>query len=105
MAEFVSILQDAESETVVSVTEAFASAIGAEVLDLPALDDAGRPLPPRRRAAAEDEQLGYEAQTVDELKAEIDRRNEGRGEDAIDRIPKTGNKADLVAALEADDVV
>lgn len=44
---------------------------------------------------------GYDAQTGRELKAEIDRRNEGREEDA--RISKTGNKADLVAALEADD--
>lgn len=36
-----------------------------------------------------------------DLKAEIERRNEGRGED--DLIPTTGNKAELIAALVADD--
>lgn len=39
--------------------------------------------------------------TVAELKAEIDRRNEGR-EDAA-KLSKTGSKDELVAALEADD--
>ena len=53
----------------------------------------------RRAVAAETE--GYDALTVDDLKAEIDKRNEGRGEDA--RLSKTGNKADLIQALEADD--
>jgi hypothetical protein len=49
--------------------------------------------------AAGDE--GYDALKVDDLKAEIARRNEGR--DEADRIPDDGKKADLVAALEADD--
>lgn len=44
---------------------------------------------------------GYEGQTVADLRAEIDRRNEGREE--ADRIPTDGKKADLVAALQADD--
>lgn len=49
-----------------------------------------------------DEQVGYESQTVDELKAEIDRRNARREtEDQI--VPDGTKKADLVAALEADD--
>lgn len=43
----------------------------------------------------------YSAQKVDDLKAEIARRNEGRDEG--DQLPATGNKSDLVAALEADD--
>ena len=44
---------------------------------------------------------GYEAMTVDELKDEIRSRNEDRDDDA--RLPLTGTKAELVAALEADD--
>lgn len=44
---------------------------------------------------------GYADMTVDALKAEIDTRNEDRGDDA--KLPKTGNKADLVAVLTADD--
>jgi hypothetical protein len=39
--------------------------------------------------------------TVAELKAEIDRRNEGREDDA--KLSKDGNKADLQATLAADD--
>lgn len=39
--------------------------------------------------------------TVDELKAEIDRRNEDREDDA--KLSKDGKKADLVATLAADD--
>ena len=41
----------------------------------------------------------YTSLTVADLKDEIARRNEGRD----DPIPTTGKKADLVAALEADD--
>jgi hypothetical protein len=44
---------------------------------------------------------GYEALTVDELKDEIRARNENRDDDT--RLALTGNKAELVAALEADD--
>ena len=36
-----------------------------------------------------------------DLKAEIAARNDGR--DDSEKIPTDGNKADLVAALEADD--
>lgn len=52
------------------------------------LEDAGAPAKPKEP-------------TVDELKAEIDRRNEGREEDA--KLSKDGKKADLVATLAADD--
>lgn len=52
-------------------------------------------------SAPGEESQGYASQTAAELKAEIDRRNEGREEDAL--ISKTGKKADLIAALEADD--
>lgn len=44
---------------------------------------------------------GYEAMKVADLKAEIARRNAGRGE--ADRLPTDGRKADLIAVLETDD--
>lgn len=44
---------------------------------------------------------GYDDLKVDELKAEIDSRNDGRDEG--DLISTDGKKADLIAALEADD--
>ncbi len=43
----------------------------------------------------------YSALDIDALKAEIDRRNEGR--DDADRIGKRGSVETLIAALEADD--
>ncbi len=43
---------------------------------------------------------GYESQTVAELKAEVDRRNDGGAEI---EVGGNGNKADLIEALEADD--
>lgn len=43
----------------------------------------------------------YEEWTVTELKEEIDNRNVDRADDA--KISSDGKKADLVAALEADD--
>ena len=39
--------------------------------------------------------------TVAELRAEIERRNEGR--DEADLLPIDGKKADLLAVIEADD--
>lgn len=47
------------------------------------------------------ESIGYDGLKVDELKAEIASRNEGRDEG--DLISDDGRKADLVAALELDD--
>lgn len=49
----------------------------------------------------EAEAVGYESMTVAELKAEIGDRNSVR--ETADRIPTDGVKADLIAALEADD--
>lgn len=49
----------------------------------------------------EPEADGYGDLTVAELRDEIEQRNEGRDEG--DLIPSDGKKADLVAALEADD--
>jgi hypothetical protein len=44
---------------------------------------------------------GYDALTVPKLKAEIERRNDGRDPAAL--LSVEGKKADLVAALQADD--
>lgn len=47
------------------------------------------------------EPSGYLAMKVDDLKAEIVRRNEGR--DDADKLSTEGKKAELIAALAADD--
>jgi hypothetical protein len=52
-------------------------------------------------AEESDEPKGYADQKVDELKAEIESRNVDREDDA--KLSTDGKKADLVAALEADD--
>lgn len=52
MPEFVSVLQDPESTTVVTVTKEHAESAGLDVLDQPALDDRGRPLGARQVATA-----------------------------------------------------
>lgn len=67
-----------------------------EVLDAEAVNENGDPLPPVVASA-----LTYEDRKVDDLKAEIARRNQGR--DEADQIPASGNKPDLIAALTADD--
>jgi outer membrane biosynthesis protein TonB len=53
---------------------------------------------------AEDDSDGgpYSGWTINTIKAEIRRRNEGR--DDADRLPLTGDKAELVEVLRADDV-
>lgn len=48
-----------------------------------------------------DAPTGYARMKVAELRAEIERRNEGR--DEADLLPSDGKKADLAAALQADD--
>ena len=58
-----------------------------------------RPLDTREPAARPDSD--YARMTVARLRAEIERRNAGR--DTAHRLPTDGRKADLVAALEADD--
>ena len=44
---------------------------------------------------------GYESKTVADLRVEINARNETRDDES--RVSGDGNKADLIAALEADD--
>lgn len=56
---------------------------------------------PEGGSAATDGAEGYSAMKVADLRAEIDRRNDGR--DEADLLSTDGKKADLVAALEADD--
>lgn len=56
----------------------------------------------RRAARAGMDVSGSEELTVDELKAEIKRRNEGRDDDAKIK-PASQRKADLQAALREDD--
>jgi hypothetical protein len=46
-------------------------------------------------------ETGYDALTVADLKAEIEKRNEGRDDDT--KVSADGKKVDLVAALVADD--
>lgn len=57
MTKFVSIYANGDEGPVVTVTEAFAEGIGAEVLEFPALDSRSRPMGPRSRedAAAQKE--------------------------------------------------
>jgi hypothetical protein len=43
----------------------------------------------------------YSSMKVDDLKAEIESRNDGR--DEADQLSTEGKKADLIAVLEADD--
>lgn len=50
---------------------------------------------------AEEAPADYSSRTVADLRAEIERRNEGLEEP--DRLPVEGKKVDLIAALEADD--
>lgn len=48
MPEFVSVRQDGNSKTVVTVTKERAEALGLKALNKPAVDRRGRPLPPRQ---------------------------------------------------------
>lgn len=52
-------------------------------------------------AATTDSKSPYSSMKVDEIKAEIESRNEGR--DEADLLSLEGKKADLVAVLDADD--
>lgn len=73
-----------------------------EILDKPALDPVTGAIRPDKvpalPAATGD---GYESMTVPALKDEIDKRNTGR--EPEQQIAATGNKPDLIAALQADD--
>lgn len=79
------------------------TAEGVEILDKPAVDPITRAVVPDKvrvdlRPAAPSPYAGMKRA---DLEAEITARNDGR--DVADRIPATGNKPDLVAALTADD--
>lgn len=52
-------------------------------------------------AVTADSKSPYSSMKVDEIKAEIESRNEGR--DEADLLSLEGKKADLVAVLDADD--
>jgi len=52
-------------------------------------------------SATADSKSPYSSMKVDDIKAEIDSRNEGR--DEADLLSLEGKKADLVAVLDADD--
>jgi hypothetical protein len=78
-------LRDATTGVIVNVSDATAARLPSQYrpIDAPAAGE------------------GYAAMKVADLRAEIERRNEGREE--ADRLPSDGRKADLIAALEADD--
>lgn len=59
------------------------------------------PLSNRSGAATPETTTSYDDQTVAQLKAEIDSRNDGREGDAV--ISKSGSKQDLIDRLVADD--
>jgi hypothetical protein len=113
MSEYIRVRQ-IETGHQLSVPRSHAEATGGyEVLDKPAVDPAGRPLPPKYRTTlaaspgdsgnpdTSDAPVGYAAHTVKELKAEIARRNADRPADA--QLADKGNKPALVAVLEQDD--
>ncbi|WP_426243687.1 SAP domain-containing protein [Nocardioides sp. LHG3406-4] len=99
MHDFVRV--ELENGARASVPAGFAARHNLQALkDARATDGRGRALPatPPAPVAAG----AYDDHTVDQLRAEIKRRN-GERPDAADHIPASGNKADLVKALEADD--
>lgn len=61
----------------------------------------GTSIPPPVSSDSAPSASSYEEMTVSELKDEIDRRNENRDEEG--QISKSGNKSDLIDALESDD--
>lgn len=69
--------------------------------DAPAADDTGGDTGGDDESGDADAGSVYDAFTVADLRDEIRGRNEGREPDQ--RVSLDGNKADLVAALEADD--
>lgn len=69
--------------------------------DVPYIDVPGSAPTAAALAATSDPETNYNAFKVDELKSHIEVRNQGRAE--ADLISTEGKKADLVAALQADD--
>jgi hypothetical protein len=70
---------------------------GLTVLTKDAVDRFGTPLGPKPKIGPAD----FSGKTKAELVEEAEARNVGRADD--DRIPTAGTKAELVAALAADD--
>lgn len=103
MPEFVRVKLPNGVEKTLPKNHPAVTAEGVEILDKPAVD-------PITRAVVRDKvhvdlrpaaPSPYEGMKRADLEAEIASRNTGR--DEADRIPATGNKPDLVAALTADD--
>lgn len=84
-----------------TVGAGFAKRHNLDVLKKPATDGRGRALPAKPKADLAPAKTGYDALTIADLKAEIEKRNAVLDQDA--QIPTSGNKPDLVAALEAND--
>lgn len=75
-----------------------------QVLDEDASDVAGDALPIEYGAVAPAEVDPYEGWTVPKLKDQVDARNDARGEgEALIKVETPGHKAELLAALRADD--
>lgn len=75
-----------------------------EVLDDEAATDAGNsPLPSAAVLAQQPEPVSYDDWKVAELKQEIDNRNADRDPEGDNYLDGSGNKADLISVLEADD--
>lgn len=99
MPDYVRAL-DRDTGTEISVFRSELDHGNYDVLDEAAVNANGDPLPARRTSDPVPEQ-GYAVHSVVDLKAEIDRRNAERV--AEQHVPSSGNKSDLIAALDADD--
>lgn len=99
MSEFVRVKLENGGNATVSAS--FADHHDLKALDKDATDERGKPLAPKPPAHLEPTVQGYDTLTVPALRAAIDQRNAVLDEDS--QIPTSGNKADLVAALEAND--
>jgi hypothetical protein len=88
-------LVDGEPYQLVTVIQGLETAAhtAGQYLDFPATEQPGEGDPPPADK--------YEGLTLDDLRAEITKRNRGRDEDR--RIAVSGTKAELVARLHADD--
>lgn len=107
MTKFVRV--QLENGAQASVPEAVLKRAGDKIKvleDQPALDHRGRPSPVKFPQATEPLSPGkdpaqvYADMSAADLRAEIDRRNDGRDGDPLS---KGGSKDDMVAALTADD--
>ena len=94
MPEFVSVLQDPKSETVVTVSKGHAESAGLDVLDQPAVDRRGRPLGPRALETAPSDLKGKE------LEAAVKTANEAGAE--IPASASADEKRQLLAAHQAN---